>query len=732
MADETLNIRITADTKNAEGALGGLRGALGGIGDILKTGVGVALGGFINEGIGALVGGLGDVIQSARDSENANAQLNAVLQSTGGIAGVTADMANELASAFQKTTKFSDETTLAGENMLLTFTNIGKDVFPQATEAMLNLAEKMHTDPEQAAIQLGKALNDPAQGLTALSRVGVSFTEEQKSTIESLMGSNEQLQKLAKNADKAKEALPGLGRDLSVATLKLQEMEKGGKASGSALEAQKNKIADIQEKMASGQRAIEGYNKAQAAQSNGLDKNQRLMEAQKIILGELGREFDGVAEAAGSTSEGKMTIFANKIDDIKEKIGGAFLPILDAGTEALSSMLDNPAIQAGIDGLVSGLGELSTNITSFFQSIQGESAGGIVSILLGTLGVSGDISAQVGNTVDEIISTVKTLWDDAVNTLQTGGSAGGLLSVLLGDLGVNSGIAGKVGVALNQVIGVVQSAAQGLIDWVTGSLAPALASSFAQISAAAGPTLLMLGEWLNTTLLPAFQQLVNWIGPVLSQAFTQLGEFILKTALPALTQLGVWIFTTGLPAIGQFAMWVGGVLNDAFRSAGQLWTILVIGFQKAGTFIEGAKQGLMDLAAALIGPVADAFMWFQSNVLDPIKEALAALRMWISLTIDALNKLGAMAAGAGAANPFGGQRADGGVVNAGMTYLVGERGPELFTPRTSGMITPNGALAGAGGGTVVINYAPFISTADRSEAQERLTPLVLEILRSTK
>jgi len=57
MADETLNIRITADTKNAEGALGGLRGALGGIGDILKTGVGVALGGFINEGIGALVGG---------------------------------------------------------------------------------------------------------------------------------------------------------------------------------------------------------------------------------------------------------------------------------------------------------------------------------------------------------------------------------------------------------------------------------------------------------------------------------------------------------------------------------------------------------------------------------------------------------------------------------------------------------------------------------------------------
>ena len=104
----------------------------------------------------------------------------------------------------------------------------------------------------------------------------------------------------------------------------------------------------------------------------------------------------------------------------------------------------------------------------------------------------------------------------------------------------------------------------------------------------------------------------------------------------------------------------------------------------------------MDLAAALIGPVADAFMWFQSNVLDPIKEALAALRMWISLTIDALNKLGAMAAGAGAANPFGGQRADGGVVNAGMTYLVGDAHDlAVLGCAVAGVIDHSGADVGA-------------------------------------
>jgi hypothetical protein len=48
-------------------------------------------------------------------------------------------------------------------------------------------------------------------------------------------------------------------------------------------------------------------------------------------------------------------------------------------------------------------------------------------------------------------------------------------------------------------------------------------------------------------------------------------------------------------------------------------------------------------------------------------------------------------------------RADGGPVSAGRMYMVGERGPELFSPNGSGTITPNHRLGG-GGGTVVKNY----------------------------
>ena len=53
-----------------------------------------------------------------------------------------------------------------------------------------------------------------------------------------------------------------------------------------------------------------------------------------------------------------------------------------------------------------------------------------------------------------------------------------------------------------------------------------------------------------------------------------------------------------------------------------------------------------------------------------------------------------------------GFRAEGGPVNAGRPYMVGEKGPELFVPHSSGSIVPNGAMGSSGGGSggVTVNY----------------------------
>jgi hypothetical protein len=126
-------------------------------------------------------------VKSFMESENAISQMNAVLKSTGGVAGVTSDQALDLANSLQKVTQFSDEAILGGQNLLLTFTNIGKDIFPEATETMLNMSQALGQDVKSSAIQLGKALQDPILGVTALRRVGVNFNEAQTEVIKNLV-----------------------------------------------------------------------------------------------------------------------------------------------------------------------------------------------------------------------------------------------------------------------------------------------------------------------------------------------------------------------------------------------------------------------------------------------------------------------------------------------------------------------------------------------------------------
>src|SRR6185369_4651064 len=81
---------------------------------------------------------------------------------------------------------------------------IGKDVFPDATKAVVNLGIAMaegdaaNADFHASAIQVGKALNDPIKGLTALRKVGVSFTADQEKQIKALVkaGKVEEAQKV--------------------------------------------------------------------------------------------------------------------------------------------------------------------------------------------------------------------------------------------------------------------------------------------------------------------------------------------------------------------------------------------------------------------------------------------------------------------------------------------------------------------------------------------------------
>lgn len=133
---------------------------------------------------------IGDVIKLAMDHQQIMSQTNQVLKSTHDVSKMTADALDELAQKFGRTTQFSADTVQSGENLLLTFTNIGKSVFPQATQAILDVSQAMGQDLKESAIQVGKALGDPLTGMTALQRIGVTFSAQEKEQIKTMMEHN--------------------------------------------------------------------------------------------------------------------------------------------------------------------------------------------------------------------------------------------------------------------------------------------------------------------------------------------------------------------------------------------------------------------------------------------------------------------------------------------------------------------------------------------------------------
>lgn len=140
---------------------------------------------------GVLVAGLALAARETFEAQKAQAQLAAVLRSTAGVAGQTAAALGEQNDALRAIVATSGEAVTEVQALLLTFTKIRDDVFPQATALAFDLAQALGTDVKGAALQLGKALNDPVAGVTALSRAGVQLSDSQKATIAGFVQTNQ-------------------------------------------------------------------------------------------------------------------------------------------------------------------------------------------------------------------------------------------------------------------------------------------------------------------------------------------------------------------------------------------------------------------------------------------------------------------------------------------------------------------------------------------------------------
>jgi hypothetical protein len=176
-------------------------------------------------------------------------------------------------------------------------------------------------------------------------------------------------------------------------------------------------------------------------------------------------------------------------------------------------------------------------------------------------------------------------------------------------------------------------------------------------------------------------------------------------------------FRNGTITAEQFNDAATGALNlvgDKVPEAKSMTEELGLAFSSA---FENAALGggkLSDVFKGLLQDIARVILRLQ--VVEPMmKQLKEAMKSdgdsesgggWFSMILKTV--IGAWGGGGAdsgvPANPYvSGARAEGGPVSGGSTYMVGERGPELFVPRTAGAIVPNHALGGGGDKITIVN-----------------------------
>lgn len=133
---------------------------------------------------------MGEAEKAANESNLVQAKQEAILKATGYAAGLTASQLGAMAQEQSKLTGIDDEAIGSAQSLMLTFRNIGSEAFPRAISAALDM-QTTFGGLESASMMLGKALNDPVAGITALARAGVTFSAAQKTQIQNFMAVND-------------------------------------------------------------------------------------------------------------------------------------------------------------------------------------------------------------------------------------------------------------------------------------------------------------------------------------------------------------------------------------------------------------------------------------------------------------------------------------------------------------------------------------------------------------
>ncbi len=327
---------LNAASSNVKGRFEEMTGSLGPLGSALAEigPYGLAAGAAF-----ALIGEtLAKSLEEASQAEQSYNRLVAVLKATGDSSGLTANELVGLSKSLEATTLTTSEKVQDAAAILATFHSVSGETFTRAITLAQDMSAVFGKDLSASAMQLGKALEDPVNGLTSLRRVGVVFTQDQRDLIKSLAetGQTAEAQKVILDALQAKvggsgaavdQGLAGASHGLAIAWKNmLESIGETSVVSGTAeislkgLASVLNSITGLFEKAPLGERIAEA-NKELAAAQETLVKLQNynprvmtdmtpLIDSQKEKIADLRKELESLNAEAQKDDQAKTQAHA--------------------------------------------------------------------------------------------------------------------------------------------------------------------------------------------------------------------------------------------------------------------------------------------------------------------------------------------------------------------------------------------------------------------------------------
>jgi hypothetical protein len=437
-------------------------------------------------------------------------------------------------------------------------------------------------------------------------------------------------------------------------------------------------------------------------------------------------DFDELKKGVkGATNE--VESFGNRVGDFGKKAAAAFA-IAGAAAAAYAGKLLIDGVKAAIEDEAAQV-KLATSLQNTTNATNAQIAAVEAQITKTSL-LTGITDDELRPSLDRLVRSTKSV--EEAQKLQTialdiaagsGKSLEAVSNALAKGYEGNTAALGKLGVGISAAelktlsFDEVTAKLAATFEGQAGKQADTFAGKMARLNVAFDEAKETVGAYVLDAITPLISGIVNNVIPAVSDFASSLGEklgpqfesiaaFIKEDLFPALKAFWSFIVDQFIPAIANLLL---PILQGLFKAFEIIKKSLIenqdelkpfLGFLKAiwefvKTYLAPILGTTLKIALEAVATVVTILINGFSQLSEFIGNAYSAIVAFVNFV-----KNNPLVSGIGGVidNVFGGARAAGGPVSSGKSYLVGERGPELFVPSGSGNIVPNSAM---GGGTVI-------------------------------